>query len=469
MLALTAAAMALVGTADAAFQNGQLTARVDRLLAVELAELRALAANPPLTERGAPVASTHDLLRLALSHLTPGRDEIYLGLLDRKLALMPSTPLPVRVSDLDAVIAQAGGLQLRDGAQIRQLDTPAGPVRFLAVPVRVGSARLGTFVAAVLLGPQQATLMANRLWNAAAALGALMVIAVAGWVVAGRLLRPLRQLRSTAMAISSTDLTRRIPVDGDDDLADLARAFNSMLGRLQLAFQAQQRFLDDAGHELRTPVTIVQGHLDVVDPGDPVDVASTIDLATDELRRMSRLIDDLTILARAGRPDFVRLAPVDIDRLLSEVLCKATALGDRRWVADGAPAVVVEADEQRLQQALLQLADNAVRHTQAGGEIGIGAADLGERVRLWVRDDGDGVSRDEAERIFERFVHGTNGRTSPGSGLGLSIVRAIMQAHSGRAGVTSGAAGTGSVFWLELPSGRGVRRVLDDAAMRGTR
>src|SRR5699024_2917573 len=129
------------------------------------------------------------------------------------------------------------------------------------------------------------------------AAAALVVLAAVAWVLAGRLLRPVRALREAAEQISDTDLSRRIPVTGTDDLSELTRTVNDMLARLETSFRSQRLLLDDAGHELRTPITIVRGHLEVMDPADPDDAAATRELALSELDRMHRLTDDLVLLA----------------------------------------------------------------------------------------------------------------------------------------------------------------------------
>ena len=224
-----------------------------------------------------------------------------------------------------------------------------------------------------------------------------------------------------------------------------------MLDRLEGAFDTQQQFLDDAGHELRTPLTIVRGHLEVLDPDDAREVSATRALALDELDRMSRLVNDLIVLAQAGRPDFVRFEPVDLDHLLHEVLDKAVALADRHWVLESRLELVIWADAQRLTQAMLQLADNAVRHTGGGDLIALGGAHSAAGVSLWVRDTGRGVADEDAERIFERFGRSGTARGHDGSGLGLSIVAGIAAAHGGRVKLGHPAAGPGAIFTLALP------------------
>jgi signal transduction histidine kinase len=247
----------------------------------------------------------------------------------------------------------------------------------------------------------------------------------------GRLLAPLRTLEETAREITATDLSRRIPERGNDDITALTRTINGMLERLDSGFAAQRQFLDDAGHELRTPLTVVRGHLEVLDPNDPDDLAETRDLLLDEVDRMSRLVTDLILLAKSRRPDFLVLSEVDLSVLTQSVLAKATALGDRAWCLDEVARGRAVLDEQRITQALLQLADNAVKHTDPGAQVAIGSARGDGVVRLWVRDTGDGIPAEDREAVLERFGRSRVRAGDDGFGLGLSIVRAIADAHGG--------------------------------------
>jgi signal transduction histidine kinase len=192
-------------------------------------------------------------------------------------------------------------------------------------------------------------------------------------------------------------------------------------------------------------------------PGEAADVAETRSLALDELDRMRRLVDDLALLAKSQRPDFVQPAPVELDRLTDEVIDKARPLGHREWLVDARAQAAVELDAQRVTQAWLQLIANAVKFTRPGQIVAIGSRVGGGAVHLWVRDTGPGVAPADAERIFERFVRAETGRGVDGSGLGLAIVRAIAEAHGGRVRVDS-TSGQGSTFVMELPV---VGRMLD--------
>ncbi|HEX2403600.1 MAG TPA: HAMP domain-containing sensor histidine kinase, partial [Acidimicrobiia bacterium] len=276
------------------------------------------------------------------------------------------------------------------------------------------------------------------------------------WVVAGRVLEPLRLLNQTARTITETDLTQRILVRGDDELAGLARTFNEMLDRLQQAFATQRAFIDDAGHELRTPITIIRGNLEV-SGDDPDEWQGAKPLVLDELDRMGRIVDDMLLLAKAEQPDFLQLGPIDLAEFTEEVAAKVRPLADRDWKLEEKAHVVIDADRQRLTQAMVNLARNAVQHTAPGDLIALGSSANGGAARIWVRDQGPGVALDQHDLIFKRFARGRGSRrASDGAGLGLSIVRAIAETHGGRVELTS-APGFGATFMLVLPFERPVR------------
>jgi two-component system OmpR family sensor kinase len=276
----------------------------------------------------------------------------------------------------------------------------------------------------------------------------LLAGSILAWRLAGGVLGPVRAVTTTARSITETSLARRIPELGRDEIAQLAATFNDMLDRLERAFETQRQFLDDAGHELRTPLTIVHGQLELLQE-DPAERQRTIELVLDEVKRMGRMVDDLILLAQSDEPDFLQFEPVDVATLTSDLHAKARALGDRDWRIDAVGRGIIVADRQRLTQAVVQLAKNAVEHTADGAEIGLGSAVSPGNARFWVRDTGSGVAAEDRERIFQRFERGAD-RSSEGAGLGLAIVTAIARAHGGRAELDGAA--RGATFSITVPT-----------------
>ncbi len=344
-----------------------------------------------------------------------------------------------------------------------EAETDAGPMRWGRVDFELDE-ESGSLLVARFTEQDRALVdesVARIAW--VALVGVLLSSGVA-WLVAGQILAPVREVTRVARGIGEHDLTARVPVEGNDDVAAMAATFNQMLDRLEEVYATQQRFVDDAGHELRTPITVVRGHLELLSD-DPEERRATLRLVSDELARMSRIVTDLLVLARAQQPDFVTTSPCDTATLTLDIEAKAQALGDRRWqlmeVAEG----IVVLDPQRITQAVLQLAANAVQVTDTGDRIRIGSRFEGggesRRLRIWVQDSGPGVAAADAERIFERFVRGgaadgSRGDTAGpaprrGSGLGLAIVRAITDGHGGSAWLDS-VPGEGATFGVEVPA-----------------
>ena len=454
VVAIAALGMVVAETASYAVQSRRLDARIDGALSQELAEFRTLAEVGVDPATGRRFTSASQLLATALERNVADDNERFFGVVDGRVSV-PSGPRQQPVDVGPAVLRRLAERGPGSGVQVEDVESPIGTVRFATEPVLLaGEAVGGTYVVAYAVDRERRPLVDDVRTYAAVAVASLAVLTLVGWLVAGRLLRPLQQLREAALRIDEDDVTRRVPVRGSDDVSDVAQSFNAMLDRLQAAFRTQREFLDDAGHELRTPVTIVRGHLELLDPDDPADVRETRDLVLDEVDRMGRLVEDLILLAQARRPDFVRLAPVDLGGLTDDVHGKAAALGTRRWVLDDRADVVVQADAQRLQQALLQLADNAVKHSADGVEIGIGSGvrptGTGDEALLWVRDRGPGIAEEDRQRIFERFGRASTGRGVGGSGLGLAIVCAIAEGHDGHVELDS-TLGHGSRFTLVVP------------------
>ena len=329
-------------------------------------------------------------------------------------------------------------------------DTALGETRYVAIPVTVGDSS-GVLVASALTAAERTQVSDAVQIAVGVSIVVMLLASLFIWLAAGRAIAPLEALTRTAKTISETDLSGRIPVRGSDEIAELGRTFNGMLDRLETAFAGQKDFLTDVSHELRTPITVIRGHLETL--GDsPAEREEAIAVIQDELDRMNRYVDDLLLLAKAPRPDFLRLGPIDLDLFTHDLFSKAASLGDRDWHLDGTGVGIVVADQQRLTQAVMNLATNAVNHTEDGDPVWIGSSLIGDQARLWVRDEGPGIDAEDAERIFERYGRVGSDRENPdGAGLGLSIVRAIAEAHGGRVDLDS-RPGLGATFTVVLPA-----------------
>lgn len=421
--------------------------RIDEALVQESEELRRLARGRDPTT-GEPFRMRVDrIFEVFLQRNLPTRNETYVTFVQGK-PFERSLGEPIYRLDLDAgLVDRWGGLTRPERGQV---STPAGRVEYLAIPVNAGQVTRGVFVAAIFRDRELADI-APAIWGATGVgLATLLVGSLLAWRVAEGVLRPVRLVTDTAASISTSELTRRIEVRGRDEISRLAATFNEMLDRLEEAFRIQRQFVDDAGHELRTPITIIRGHLEVSED-DPEERLKTNALVIDELDRMNRIVNDLLLLAKARQADFLDLATVDLRSLTEDLHAKATALATRDWGLDEVGQGMVVADRQRLTQAVMQLAQNATEHTGGGAEIALGSAVAGGRARLWVRDSGPGIPPEDRERIFQRFARTGDGRRgSTGAGLGLAIVRAIAEAHHGTVEVSS-RAGAGATFTVVIP------------------
>ena len=444
-VALLAAAIVVGLLLQRAVLLRELDREVDEALEREYVELRMLAGgHNPAT--GAPFGSdVRAIFDTFLRTNVAAEGEVFLAFLDG--APYATTPAPLRLDRVAELAQRWGSLTHGDRGQVM---TAAGPVRFVAAPLNHDGATRGVFVIGQFMRSARQAVESNFRIEAAVSAGVLVVATIIAWFLAGRLLRPVRELTATAEAISDDDLTRRIPVEGDDEISRLAATFNQMLDRLEGAFTAQRTFIDDAGHELRTPITVVRGHLELMGD-DREERLETMALVDDELDRMARIVDDLLLLAKSEQPDFVQPKPVEVTDLTTGLLAKARTLGDRDWQLDASADGMVEVDPQRVTQAVLNLARNALEHTASGAEIGLGSEWGNDGLRLWVRDTGSGVEPADRDRIFERFARGGTGRRSGGAGLGLAIVRSVAAAHGGSVDLAS-VLGQGSTFTLVLPA-----------------
>lgn len=410
--------LAVAGGTMHAIQSSRIDAAADLALRREYEEFvrRAKAPDP---ETGAPWTDVGGLLVAGLEYRVSGPYLTHLAMVGGEPFAYPGGPRPVALEDEPEALAAIRAVTPADGVVVTDVATSAGPVRLAVVPVTAGEA-VGSYVIGHAVGLEKAAL--TELAGLWAILGAatLAVIAVVGWLVTGELVRPLARLRAATARTDARDLSARIAVTGEDEIAALTTNFNAMLDRLQEAFEAQRQLVDDVGHELRTPVTITRGYLELLDPGNPTAVADTRDLLLDETDRMGRLVGDLVTLAKSGRPDFVTPATVELvgHRVLHQLQpCLGEPGGSRR--------------------------------SEPGSTIRIGSSAGGGEARLWVADRGRGIEAEHLDHVFDRFARAAT--DTEGSGLGLTIVRAIVEAHGGRVEVDS-EPGVGSTFTLVLPA-----------------
>lgn len=430
--------------------------RVEKSLVQEVGEFRRLVGgrNPTTGQPfGDDVAAIFDVF---LSRNIPEDDEFFIALMNGELYEYSPRALPSSISSNSNLVKYWAQLtQPEQGQKVTSNGTIlylAEPVKvtYRADPVRITDKTRAVFVVAHITAGERKEVDEALIVIIQVTFAVLVVASLLAWVVAGRVLAPLRLLTETARSISDSDLTRRIPVKGSDEIAELTVTFNEMLDRIEAAFASQRDFINDAGHELRTPITIIRGHLELLGD-DPQERCETIELVTDELDRMNRFVNDLLILAKAEQPNFLNLETVDIGSLTEELYTKATALADRDWRLDKKALGYIVADRQRLTQAIMNLAQNATQHTQDGDVIALGSAVKEGNARFWVRDTGEGIPLAEQERIFERFARASNSRRrSEGAGLGLAIVQAIALAHSGQIKLLSRPGG-GSNFTIIIP------------------
>jgi two-component system, OmpR family, sensor kinase len=288
---------------------------------------------------------------------------------------------------------------------------------------------------------------------------ALIGALLGAYLIGTRISRPLRRIAAVAARVDAGDLNPRIPsADAQGNEARvLADAFNHMLERLTEAFAAQRAFVADASHELRTPLTVIRGQLEVLaaqENPDPAELRRVERLVQAEIARITRLVDDLLLLAKTEQAEFLRIEPIDVAEFTGEIWHANILLASRRFRLEPVAPGTLLADPDRLAQALRNLLANAIEHTAPEqGLVLMRVQNAGDdRIRFVVEDDGPGIPAEEHERVFDRF-HRTDDardRASGGTGLGLAIVDAIAKAHGGTVKASRSEAG-GARIELELP------------------
>ncbi|MEA2460990.1 MAG: two-component system, OmpR family, sensor kinase [Actinomycetota bacterium] len=337
-----------------------------------------------------------------------------------------------------------------------RLEGANASLRALTVPLMLDGRQAGTLVVGASEAGIDETLSALLRGTAVASLAGLLLAALLGFFTVRRTLRPLAQISDQAKAIEETgDLERRVVYEGPrDEVGNLAIAFDHMMDRLQEAFASQQRFLADASHELRTPMTVVRGQLELLQQeltGEQGRRSVTIGL--DELDRMSRIVEDLLLLARLDEGMELKSDPVEVELLLQEAMLRGMALGPRDIKVDADPALFVRADPDRLLQVVSNLVSNALQHAGEDATVFLSARREGSSIAIDVRDTGRGIGPDDIDRVFDRLYRGSMPRTDApgGAGLGLAIASSLTEAMGGEIRVTS-TLGLGTTFTITFPS-----------------
>ena len=334
------------------------------------------------------------------------------------------------------------------------LDHPTGDWRYLAVPTTGG-----VVIVARSLGAREESL--HRLFRELlfASPLALLLASLAGYGLAAAALRPVEAMRRRAAAVSATE-PGRLPVPpGRDEISRLATTLNDMLGRLEAAFEHERRFVANASHELRTPLAMLRTELELAlrRPRSHEELHDAVRSAAQETNRLSQLAEDLLLIARADQGALpIRPERIPVEELFATVVerCARRVAERGREVVVRTTSASIDVDPARIEQAITNLVENALAH--GSGQIDLFAVERDDVVELHVTDAGAGFPDGFIERAFDRFSRADDGRNEGGSGLGLSIVALIAQAHGGSAGVANRLGG-GADAWLAVPRIRAAR------------
>ena len=416
--------------------------------------IRQLAADRQDPSSGQPLEDVSAVLRTHIQRTAEGRGEAELGFVgtdaSTKLTWVSADNVSFRPEQDKELLTRVSSQAAASESVIETVRTPTSSYRVLVVPLQ-GGAQRGALVHVIDLKVAESQLRRTMAFYAAAAVFTVALVTGLAWFAVERLLRPIEQLRRATESIGEEDLTTRVPVKGRDDLTALAAAVNRMLDRVQTSVEAQRNLLDDVGHELRTPIAVVRGHLELTDPADPEDVRQTQLLALDELDRMGMLVGDLILLAKSVQSDFVTPVDTDVAELTELVFDKSLALGERRWKMESAAFTRAMVGPTRITQAWLQLVANAVRYSEHSSTVSLGSAVRDGHLQMWVRDEGIGIAPEDIDLVRQRFKRTAGAqKLASGTGLGLSIVETIVAAHGGRLDILS-EVGRGSVFTMVIP------------------
>jgi signal transduction histidine kinase len=444
--------------------GSQLTGQINRAVTVDTNQLaqtlrthrgmtpRQLTASAERYLAGQPFSTTSTLLFVVIPGATTASNH-------PELFSAPSTDTDESPSDQARERQEGRRLEVPRLGLSTQIVPDIGRVRIFERAVDIGTARVVAGAGQPLAQVESAQHSIARAFLIAGA-AAIVIVLLASYLAGARVSAPLRRMASIASRVDAGDLNPRMEVNSSrgDEVQVLGDAFNHMLDRLAEAFARQREFVADASHELRTPITVIRGQLEVL-AAQAAPSAEEVErvnrLVQAEIARTTRLIDDLLVLAQADRVGFLRTEPIDVTPFVEELWDGVSLTAERHFELGPVPAGSLIADPDRLAQALRNLARNAIEHTSApSGLVGLEVSRAaGERIRFAIIDDGPGIPESERELIFERF-HRTDparSRANGGAGLGLAIVRAIAIAHGGAVRAADGPRNRGARLELVLP------------------
>jgi len=442
----------LVANTQASEQDKALTGRA----AEALASISTAPASQLSAHSGGPMLTSAEDLR--------NHTDVFVEILGSSGAVISSTARVGAVApSLPANVLQRAALS---GNVLTTVDEVSGPqLRVDVKPWARPDLGLSGYVPAGQPTSIQVTnLNGIRGFLIVSAIPTLLGAFLATWLVSGRALRPLKVAAETADTIGRTgDLKRRLPASRRrDEIGLLSTSFNRMLQRLEeanrqlaAALDTQRRFVADASHELRTPLTTIRGNAELLAYGpsvtEEVRLAAGRDVAS-ESERMSRLVENLLTLAQADAGQRLRLARLNLQPVVEEVIRQASAVHpDRQFSTLGLSDATINGDRDALTQLLWILLDNAVKFTRDGGCIAVSLSNSDRRAELVLADDGSGIPDGDLERIFERFYRADSSRSGKGAGLGLSIARWIVEQHGGTITARNNP-GPGATFIITLPT-----------------
>ena len=432
----------------------QVRERVDLEILQQLNELELLATTGINPNTGEPFQNSDALLETFLVRRISSENETMFSTIDSMVTFRSPGNSILRV-DKDATF-----LDVVNQVELPTLDTyisDLGELRYGVYPILGLDSKMGRLIVVTNLDKELDS--TNTLFRNLS-LGLFVLFALTGGilsVIVKRLLSPIAELTSQAQKVNKDNFIRQLKFETarvDDEITQLGQEFNNMLSRLESSFTDQQRFIDDAGHELRTPLTILKGHIELMQREGYSE--QSVAIIEDEVNRMTRLVQDLQSLTKATQPNFVQFSSFSADVFIKELQEKAQSVYSNPIEIAEYVELQIRGDKQRLTQALLQLIENAVKYSPERSKITLGMKVQNDEAIFFVKDLGSGISDDAKSQVFSRFFQIDNTHSpqdSGGVGLGLSIVKAIVDAHRGTIRILDNHP-EGTIFEMRIPQDR---------------